>query len=45
MVVLIQVTLLIMDIYKMLILMLLKDVDSAVHIWCMMDGDDYHSLV
>ena len=42
---LIQVTHLMMDIYRLLILMLLKDVDGANHIWCMIVANDYHGLV
>ena len=42
---LIQVTLLMMDIYRLLILMLLTDTDGGDHIWCMIVVDDYHGLV
>ncbi len=40
---LIYVTRLMMDIYRVLILMLLAD--GADHIWCMIVVDDYHGLV
>ena len=42
---LIQVTLLMIDIYRLLILMLLTDADGGDHIWCMIVADDYHGLV
>ena len=41
----IQVTLLMMDIYRLLILMLLTDTYGADHIWCIIVVDDYHGLV
>ena len=42
---LIQVTHLMMDIYRLLILMLLTEADGADHIWCMIVVDDYHGFV
>jgi len=42
---LIQVALLMINIYMLLILMLLTYADGVDHIWCMIVYDDYHGLV
>lgn len=42
---LIQMTLLMMDIYRFLFLMLLTDAYGVDHIWCMIVADNYHGIV